>query len=92
MFSQSALTCRTNSVGVFVFGAENGLLHHPQEDHARYPELDPQQILPVAGGPEEPEQRVQDVHDAHHHVELHTHTTRETGHRRRPQQEEADSS
>ena len=64
------LTCRADGVGVLVLCAEHGLLHHAQEDDPGDPELDAQQVLPVAGGPHEPQQRVQDVRDAHHHVEL----------------------
>lgn len=70
------LTSWANGIGVFIFGAEDGHLHHAQENHPCYPELDPQQILPVAGRPDEPEQAIQDVHDAHHHVELQTDSTR----------------
>lgn len=66
------LTSRADGIGVLILGAEDGHLHHPQENHPRYPELDPQQILPVARRPDKPEQAVQDVHDAHHHVELGT--------------------
>lgn len=69
---QSTLTSRANSVGVFIFGTEDSLLHHPEEYDPCYPELDPQQILPVACCPDKPEQGVQDVHYAHHHVELQT--------------------
>lgn len=66
------LTGRANSVGVFIFGTEHSLLHHTQEYDSCYPELDPQQILPIAGCPDKPQHGVQDVHDAHHHVELQT--------------------
>lgn len=68
------LTSRAKSIGVFVFGTEDGHLHHPQENHPCDPELDPQQILPVARRPDKPKQAVEDVHDAHHHVELQTGT------------------
>lgn len=66
------LTSRADGVGVLILGTEDGHLHHPQENHPHYPELDPQQILPVARRPDKPEQAVQDVHYAHHHVELRT--------------------
>ena len=66
------LTSWSDSIGVFVFGAEDGLLHHPKEYDPCYPELDPQQIFPVAGCPDEPQQGVQDVHYTHYHVELQT--------------------
>lgn len=68
------LTGRADSIGVFVFGAEDGLLHHAEEYDPCYPKLDPQEIFPIAGRPEKPQQGVQDVHDAHHHVELQTDT------------------
>lgn len=66
------LTSGADSIGVFIFSTEDRLLHHPKENDPRNPELDPQQIFPVAGGPHEPQQSVQDVHYAHHHVELPT--------------------
>lgn len=70
IFLSKSLTCRANSISVLVLGTEDCHLDHAQEDHASYPELDTQQVLPVARGPEEPEQSVQDVDNAHHHVEL----------------------
>lgn len=64
------LTSRAHSVGVFILGTEDRFFHHAEEYDPGYPELDPQQILPVARCPDEPQQGVEDVHYAHHHVEL----------------------
>lgn len=66
------LTSRADSVSVFIFSAEYSLLHHPEENDPSDPELYPQQVLPVARCPNKPQQSVQDVHYAHHHVELQT--------------------
>lgn len=67
---KKTLTCWANSIGVLVLGTEHCHLDHAQENDASYPELDAQQVFPVARGPDEPEQSVQDVDNAHHHVEL----------------------
>lgn len=69
---ESSLTGRADVVCVFIFSAEDGHLHHSQEYDPSDPELDSQEVLPVARCPDEPQQSVQDVHDAHHHVELNT--------------------
>ena len=53
-----------------VLRVEHGLLQHPQDDHGPDPELDPQQVPPVAGRPEQPQGAEQHVHDAHDHEEL----------------------
>lgn len=68
------LTSRANGIGVFILGAKNSFFHHPKKYDPSDPELDPQQVLPVAGCPDKPQQGVQDVHYAHHHVELKTHS------------------
>ncbi len=69
------LTCWAHVVSVLIFSTEDGLLYHAQEYDSCNPELDPQQVFPVAGCPDEPQQSVQDVHHTHHHVELkETHT------------------
>lgn len=61
-----------------VFGVEDGFLQHAENDDRTDPELDPQQIPPIAGTPEEPERPEQHVHDAHHHEELRREEPRET--------------
>lgn len=53
-----------------VLGVKHGLLQHPQYDDGADPELDPQQVPPVAGAPQQPQGTKQNVHDAHDHEEL----------------------
>lgn len=53
-----------------VLGVKHCLFQHAQDDNGPDPELDPQQISPVASAPEEPEGPKQHVHDAHDHEEL----------------------
>ncbi|KAF3845414.1 hypothetical protein F7725_008577 [Dissostichus mawsoni] len=43
---------------------------HAEDDDGSDPELDPQQISPITGAPEEPQSAEQHVHDAHQHEEL----------------------
>lgn len=53
-----------------VFRVEHGLFQHAEDDDRADPELDPQQIPPVTGAPQEPESPEQHIHDAHDHEEL----------------------
>lgn len=53
-----------------VLWVKHSFLQHAQDDDGADPELNPQQIPPVAGAPEEPEGAEQHVHDAHDHEEL----------------------
>lgn len=53
-----------------VLWVEHSLLQHAEYDDSADPELDPQQIPPVAGTPQEPESPEQHIHDAHDHEEL----------------------
>lgn len=53
-----------------IFGVKHSFLQHAQDDDGADPELDPQQVPPIAGTPEEPESPEQHVHDAHDHEEL----------------------
>lgn len=53
-----------------VFGVEHSFLQHAKDDHSADPELDPQQIPPIAGAPEEPESPKQHVYNTHDHEEL----------------------
>jgi len=50
----------------------DGFLQHAQEDDSSDPELDPEQIPPVARRQSQPQHRQQHIHDAHDHVELET--------------------
>lgn len=53
-----------------VLGVEDSLLQHAQDDDSPNPELDSEQILPIANQPEKPQSSKQHVHDAHDHEEL----------------------
>jgi len=53
-----------------IFGVKHSFLQHAEDDDGTDPELDPQQIPPIAGTPEEPESPEQHVHNAHDHEEL----------------------
>lgn len=53
-----------------IFRVKHSFFHHAEDDDGPDPELDPQQIPPIAGAPEEPESPEQHVHNAHDHEEL----------------------
>lgn len=53
-----------------VFRVENRFLQHAEDNDGTNPELDPQQIPPITGAPEEPESPKQHVNNAHDHEEL----------------------
>lgn len=53
-----------------VFRVKYSLFQHAQYNDGADPELDPQQIPPIASAPEEPESPKEHVHDAHDHEEL----------------------
>lgn len=53
-----------------VFRVENRFLQHAEDNDGTNPELDPQQIPPITGAPEEPENPKQHVNNAHDHEEL----------------------
>lgn len=56
----------------------NSFLQHAQENDSSDPELDPEQISPVARRQDQPEHSQQHVHDTHHHVELEAEWKRRT--------------
>lgn len=51
-------------------GIVDSLLEHSQKNYPTDPELDSQQVSPVAGRQGKPEHSKQHINDAHHHVEL----------------------
>ncbi|GCB84011.1 hypothetical protein scyTo_0024618, partial [Scyliorhinus torazame] len=53
-----------------VFRVEDCLLQHSKQDDPAYPVLDPEQVLPVTGQQEKPDDTVEHIDDTHHHVEL----------------------
>lgn len=53
-----------------VLGVKHSLFQHSQDDHSTNPELDPEQVPPVASQPEQPQRTEEHIQDAHDHVEL----------------------
>lgn len=68
----SSLTRQAVVADALELGVVDGLLQHAQEDDSPDPELDPEQIPPVASQQSQPQHGHQHVHDAHGHVELET--------------------
>ena len=52
-------------VDLLILGQVGSLLHQAEEDHAAYPDLDAQQIAPVAQRAHQPEQRKHRIDAAH---------------------------
>lgn len=64
------LTILATGANALIFRVEYCLLQHSQQNHSADPELDPQQVSPVAGTPEQPKHPKEHVHIAHDHEEL----------------------
>lgn len=53
-----------------VLRVKHCFFQHAQDDHSADPKLDPEQVAPITGQPEEPRSSKQHIHDAHNHEEL----------------------